>query len=122
MYLPTKCISSKDLFDDVYVIFFSYFLYKAYVVGINLNCIIMSMQFNLVPIKFALKKKLTKSTLAVSNLKTMELLDSALIGVSVVIRLNTVFLKILGKIRSRNQNAFSRITKEILNNSKRINP
>ena len=122
MYLPTKCISSKDLVDDVYVIFFSYFLYRTYVLGTNLNCIIMSMQFKLVPTTFALKKKLTKSTLAVSNLKTTESLDSALIGVSVVIRLNTVFLKILGKIRSRNQNAFSRITKGILNNSKRINP
>ena len=122
MYLTTKCISSKDLVDDVYVIFFSYFLYKAYVVSTNLNCIIMSMQFKLVPTTFALKKKLTKSTLAVSNLKTTESLDSALIGVSVVIRLNRVFLKILGKIRSRNQNAFSRITKGILNNSKRINP
>ena len=72
MYVPTKCISSKDLFDDVYVIFFSYFLYKAYVVGTKLNCIIMSMQFKLVPTTFALKKKLTKNTLAVSNLKTTE--------------------------------------------------
>ena len=102
MYLPTKCISSKDLFDDVYVILFSYFLYKAYVVGTNLNCIVMSMQFKLVPTTFALKKKLTKSTLAVSNLKTRELLHSALIGASAVKRLNMVFLKILGKIRSRN--------------------
>ena len=73
MYVPTKCISSKNLFDDVYVIFFSYFLYKAYVVGTKLNCIIsMSMQFKLVPTTFALKKKLTKNTLAVSNLKTTE--------------------------------------------------
>ena len=79
--------------------------------GTNLNCIVMSMQFKLVPTTFALKKKLTKSTLAVCNLKTTELLDSTLIGVSAVIRLNMVFLKILGKIRSRNQNAFSRITK-----------
>ena len=122
MYLPTKCISSKDLFDDVYVILFSYFLYKTYVVGTNLNCIVMSMQFKLVPTTFALKKKMTKSTLAVSNLKTTELLHSALIGASEVKRLNTVFLKILGKIRSRNQNAFSRIIKGILNNSKRIKP
>ena len=104
------------------MILFSYFLYKAYVVGTNLNCIIMSVQFKLVPTTFAFKKKLTKSILAVSNLKTTELLDSVLIGVFAVIRLNTVFLKILGKIRSRNQNAFSRITKGILNNSKRINP
>ena len=58
MYLPTKCILSKDLFDDVYVIFvFFYFLYKAYVVGTHLNCINMSMQFKLVPTTYAFKKK-----------------------------------------------------------------
>ena len=90
--------------------------------GTNLNCIVMSVQFKLEPTTFAFKKKLTKRTLAVTNLKTTELLDSVLIGVFAVIRLNTVFLKILGKIRSRNQNAFSRITKGILNNSQRINP
>ena len=56
MYLLTKCILSKDLFDDVYVIFF-YFLYKAYVVGTHLNCINMSMQFKLVPTTYAFKKK-----------------------------------------------------------------
>ena len=59
MYLPTKCISSKDLFDDVYVILFSYFLYKAYVVGTNLNCIVMSMQFKLVPTTKETDKKYT---------------------------------------------------------------
>ena len=60
MYLPTKCISSKDLFDDVYVIFFSYFLYKAYVVGTNLNCIIMSMQFQIGAHNICIKKETDK--------------------------------------------------------------
>ena len=50
-------------------------------VGTHLNCINMSMQFKLVPTTYAFKKKWTKSTLVVCNLKTTELLDSALIGV-----------------------------------------
>ena len=55
MYPPIKCILSKDLFDDVYVIFC--FLYKAYVVGTHLNCINMSMKFKLGPTTYAFKKK-----------------------------------------------------------------
>ena len=51
------------------------------------------MQFKWVPATFAFIKKQTKSTLAVINLKTAELLDCALIGVHEVIRSNTEILK-----------------------------
>ena len=36
---------AKDLFDDVYAIFFLIFFIKAYAVGTHLNCIDLSMQF-----------------------------------------------------------------------------
>ena len=56
------------------------FLIKAYVVGTHLNCIDnLSMQFKWVPTTFAFRKY------AGCNLKTMELLGCALIGVCVVI-------------------------------------
>ena len=58
MYLPTKGTlskkrSAKDLFDDVYVIFFLIFFIKAFVVGTHLN----SMQFRWVPTTYAFIKK-----------------------------------------------------------------
>ena len=65
MYLPTKGTfknkkkkrSAKDLFDDVYAIFFLIFFTKAYVVGTHLNCINKSMQFKWVPTLYAFIKK-----------------------------------------------------------------
>ena len=82
-----------DSSNDAYAIFlccffFVIFFIKAYVVGTHLNCIDKSMQFKWVPTTFALKKYTG------CNLKTMELLDCAFIGVCAVIRLNTVFSKI----------------------------
>ena len=50
--------SVKDLFDDVYAIFFFLiFFIKAYVVGTHLNCIDKSMQFKWVPTTYAFIKK-----------------------------------------------------------------
>ena len=57
--------------------------------GIHLNCTDKSMKFKLVPTSYALIKKVDKKYTG-CNLKTMELLDCALIGVSAVIRSNTV--------------------------------
>ena len=70
--------------------FYSDFLYKAYVVVTHLNCINKLMQFKWVPTTYAFIKKVDKNYTG-CNLRTMELLDSALIGACVVIRSNTVF-------------------------------
>ena len=75
--------SAKDSSTDVYAIFlFCFFLcdflYKSICFGY------LSMQFKWIPTTFAFKKYTG------CNLKTMELLDCALIGVYAVIRLNTV--------------------------------
>ena len=57
--------------------------------GTHLNCIDKSMQFKWVPTTYAFIKKVDKKYTGY-NLKTMELLDCALIGVCAVIRSNTV--------------------------------
>ena len=59
--------------------------------GTHLNCIDKSMQFKWVPTTYALclYKEVDKKYTGY-NLKTMELLDCALIGVCAVIRSNTV--------------------------------
>ena len=83
--------SAKDLSNDSYAMFFvvfffcffySDFLFKAYVVGTNLNCMGTH--------KICLYKEVDKNYTG-SNLKTTELLDCALIGAHAVIRSNTVF-------------------------------
>ena len=73
----------KDLPNDA---FFLIFFIKAYIVGTHLNRINKSMQLNMRLYKEA-DKKYTGC-----NLKTMELLDCALIGVCAVIRSNMVIL------------------------------
>ena len=62
--------------------FFPIFFIKAYVVGTLLNCIDFdkSMQFKRVPTTYAFIKKYTKKYTG-CNLKTMDLLDCALIGI-----------------------------------------
>ena len=81
--------SALDSSNDAYAIFlccfsFVIFFITAYVVGTHLNCIDKSMQFKWAPTTFAFKKYTG------CNLKTLELLDCALIGVCVEIRSNTV--------------------------------
>ena len=51
--------SAKDLYDDVYAIFFVFLIFfiKTYVVGTHLNCIDKSMQFKWVPTKYAFLEK-----------------------------------------------------------------
>ena len=56
LHVPTKKRSAKDLFDDVYVIFFFFFI-KAYVVGTHLNCINKLMQFKWVHTTYAFIKQ-----------------------------------------------------------------
>ena len=65
--------------------FFLIFFIKAYIVGTHLNCMDKSMQFKWVPTTYISTQKYSDS-----NLKTTELLDCALIGVSVAIRAKTV--------------------------------
>ena len=67
----------------IFVIFFI----KAYVVGTHLNCIDLSIQMSTHNI--CLYKEVDIKYTG-CNLKTMELLDCALIGVCAVIRSNTV--------------------------------
>ena len=71
------------------------FLYKSIsceLVGTHLNCIDKLMQFKWVPTTYAFIKKDKKYTGC--NLKSMELLDYALVGSCAVIRSNmVVFLK-----------------------------
>ena len=55
---------------------------KAYVVGTHLNCIHKLMQFKCVPTTYAFIKKKTK--IQGCNLKAIELVDCALIGVTVI--------------------------------------
>ena len=71
---------AKDLFDNVYVIFFSDFLYKSITDAIQMGTLNILCLYNEVD------KKYTGS-----NLKTTELLDCALIWVCAVIRSNTVY-------------------------------
>ena len=56
-----KKLSSKDLSNNAYVMFFADFiliaLIKAYVVGTHLNCIHLWMQFKWVPTTYAFIKK-----------------------------------------------------------------
>ena len=47
--------SAKDLFGDVYAIFFLIFFIKANVVGTYLNCINKLMQFKCVPTTYTLR-------------------------------------------------------------------
>ena len=68
--------------------FFLLFI-KAYVVGIHLNCIDLSMQFKWVTHNICLYKETDKKYTG-CNLKATELLDCALIGVCAVIRHNMV--------------------------------
>ena len=67
--------------------FFLTFFIKAYVVGARLNCIDVAIQMSThdICLHKEVKKKYTGY-----NLKTMEFLDCALIGVCAVIRSNTV--------------------------------
>ena len=66
-------------------VFFLIFFIKTYVVGTHLNCIDKSMGTHNICLYKEVDKKYTGY-----NLKTMELLDCALIGVCAVIRSNTV--------------------------------
>ena len=59
--------------------------------GTHLNCIDKLMQFKWVPTTYVFIKKQTKKYTG-CYLKTIELLDCALIGVCAVIRSNTVDL------------------------------
>ena len=70
----------------LFVLFYSDFLYKAYVVGTHLNCIdaIQMATHNI-----CLYKEEDKNYTG-SKLKTTELLDCALMGVCAVTRSNTV--------------------------------
>ena len=65
---------------------FLMFFIKAYVVGTHLNCIDKSMQFKWITTTYAFIKKYTGC-----YLKTTELLDCAVTGVSAIIKSNTVF-------------------------------
>ena len=67
------------------------FFIKACVVGTHLNCTDKSVQFKWVPITCLYKEVDKKYTGC--NLKTLGVLDCALIGVCAVIRSNTVCLK-----------------------------
>ena len=49
--------SAKDLFADVYAIFFMIFFIKTYVVGTNLNCLDLSRQFKWVSTTYHFIKK-----------------------------------------------------------------
>ena len=60
------------------------FFIEAYVVGTHLNCIDESMKYKWVPTTFRFKKYTG------CNLKPMELLDCALIGICAVIRSNMI--------------------------------
>ena len=88
MYLPTKDTllkgSANDLFDEVYAIFFLIFFMKAYIVGTQQVDAIQMGTYNIC-LYTEVDKKYSGS-----NLKTMELLDCALIGICAVIRANTV--------------------------------
>ena len=64
--------------------------------GTHLNCINKLMQFKWVPTTYAFINKQTKSTPAA--IKTMELLDCALIGVCVVNRSNMVTVMKIFKV------------------------
>ena len=75
----------------MFVPFFLIFFTKAYVVGTYLNCIDKLMQFKWVPTTYAAYEEVDKKYTG-CNLKTMELLDCALIGVCVVIRVNMIFI------------------------------
>ena len=59
----SKKISAKNLFDDVYPIFFLIFFTKAYVVSTHLNCIDKWMQFRWVPTIYAFIKMWRNSIL-----------------------------------------------------------
>ena len=58
--------------------------------GTHLNCINKSMKIQMGTHNICLYKEVDKKYMSY-NLKTMELLDCALIGVCVVIRSNTLF-------------------------------
>ena len=80
-------------FGNVYVIYFLIFLIKAYIVGSHLNCI--KMGTHNICLYTKVEKKYTSN-----NLEIMELLDCVLIGLSAVIRANTVFKSNIEKNRN----------------------
>ena len=93
MYLPTKDTlykrSEKNLFDDDYAIF-SDFLYKGICCGYSFNLHWQVDAIQMSTHNICLHNEVDKKYPG-CNLKTMELLDCALIGICAVIRSNMVF-------------------------------
>ena len=80
--------STNDLFDDIYAIFFSEFLYKSTCCGYSFEVHPEVDAIQMGTHNICLYREIDKSTLAV--IWNLELLDCVLIGVWAVIRSNTV--------------------------------
>ena len=100
--------SEKDLFDDYYAIF-SDFLYKGICCGCSFELHRLVDAIQMSTHNICLYKEVDKKYTG-CNLKTMELLDCALIGICAVIRLNTVFIVVMVymyAVKSRSNSPYS---------------
>ena len=92
--IRVKKRSAKDLFDDVYAIFFPDFLYKSISVGYSFELHRQVDAIQMSTHNICLYKEVDKKETGCKK-KTTELLDSVLLWVCAVIRSNMVF-KIVG--------------------------